>query len=647
MSQPRRSPLAVVLALSLSGVGSLAQTRGPVVPSFSSADQKPAPAGAAAVPEESLDLVGPTEKQKARAEAAAKAKAEAEAKAKVEAEAKAKVEAEAKAKLEAEAKAEAEAIEKARAAARAEADAKAKLAAEAQQRAEAEAKATAEAKAAQKAAAEVEARVRAQVEAQVKAEVEARVRAEVDRQLASQKATADIAAAKSTQDLAIDPKAGCPKPEKVVKNAKKKKGAKIAALPAHCVSDLALGDTAPAAAPAAAAAAPAPAAARADEPTTAALAERKPALAADRRPVMIAEPPREEKPLSDRTPTADRAPGVRVAASSPVAMPTFDARSGRPTASAAPSEVLVPRDEGGSRRSRRIRVTDDLLVGPQGLMVNSLRAGAEMIPESVTASFAYRALIDDASALHHGFFVTAEGAQCEQTGPCGPRAWATVGFSPNAENAYGVRRNVSGQSRLMADDLGWSSFSAEAGGQLRSASGLGGLIDVQLQNASLSYRRNANIPSSPRTDVALQQLKLKAGGSLQRGGFELKVTVAGNAYLSDSPDKTSGMPLRGVFLDPDLGGLASGPQGLQAKLEGRYDFAFGLTAALSYGYLGYAGVEWANAHLIGAMLQQRFGRFDLGLGLTVQLDSPSNLPAGATNADYAATYLSGRVAATF
>ena len=644
--------------------------------------------------------------QKAKAEADAKVKLEAEAQAKAAAEAKAKAdelekakatalaEADAKAKLAAESKqraeAEAKATADAKAAQKAAADAAparrviapgaaapampapapAQAAAPAAATPAATASATAAAPAATATAApaaatgdsaadraEVEARVRAQVEAQVKVEVEARVRAEVDRQIASQKAAAAIATAKATQDLSIDPKANCPKPEKIAKNAKKKKkGAKVAALPAHCVADLALGDTAPAAAPVAAAAAAAPAAVRGDEPATSALADRKPALAAERKPVMIAEPPREEKPIAlDRTavadrapaPAADRAPGVRVAAASPVAMPTFDARSGRPTASSGTSDVLVPRDEGGGRRSRRVRVSDDLLVGPVGLMVNTLRAGAEVVPESVTASFAYRALIDDASAVHHGFFVTAEGAQCEQSGPCGPRAWATVGFSPSADNTFGVARNVNGKHLIMADYLGWSSFSAEAGGQVRGASGLGGMIDVQLQNSSLSYRRNANLPTSTRTDVALQQLKLKAGGSLLRGGFELKLTVAGNAYLSDSPDKTSGMPMRGVFLDNDLGGLASGPQGLQAKVEGRYDFAFGLTAALSYGYLGYAGTEWANAHLIGAMLQQRLGRFDLGLGLTVQLDSPSVMPANASGADYAATYLSGRVAGTF
>ena len=623
-----------------------------------------------------------------------KAKAEAEAKARLEAEAQAKLAAEAKAKADLEASAKA---------ARLEAESKARLAAESQQRAEAEAKVAADAKAAQKAAAdaaparrvltpgaapstlpapaalvaapaaatspaaaapaapvaaatpavpadpngraEVEARVRAQVEAQVKAEVEARVRAEVDRQIALQKSAA------ASKDLSLaDAKADC-KPDK---KAKKKKGAKAAALPAHCVTDLALGDTTPAPAPAPAPIAPAPAPVRADEAATAALAER--------RPVLVAEAPRQDPAVSpDRAtaaapvaapapapaPLADRAPGVRVAAASPVAMPAFDARSGRPTASSGPAEVLVPRDEGGGRRSRRLRVGDDLLVGPQGLMANTLRASAEIVPESVNASFAYRALIDDASALHHGFFVTAEGAPCEATGPCGLRFFATGGFSPYADNLYGVQRKVAGQYRSMADNLGWSSFSVAAGGQGRSASGAGLLVDAQVQSVSLSYRRNANLPTSPRTDVSLQQLRLKASGSLQRGAFEARLTLGGSTYLADLPEKTTGMPLRGVLLDPDFGGLASGPQGLQAKLEGRYEFAFGLSAALSYGYLSYAGSDWTGAHLFGAMLQQRLGRFDVGLGLTVQLDAPSTLPAGASNADYSATYLSGRVAATF
>lgn len=482
----------------------------------------------------------------------------------------------------------------------------------------------------------IEAKVRAQVEAQMKAEMEARVRAEVEKQMA-QKDAAALPLASATKPDCI--------PEKPAKKgAKKKKSARPAGT--GCVADLSLGELA--AAPAASEA-KAPAS-RAEDLSSAPLA--------DRRPVMVAAPvasapaatpaatPAAETAAS-ATVREERAPGVRVAASSPVAMPAFDARSGRPAAAGAP-EVVVPRDEGGARRARHLRVSDDVLVGPQGLWSNGLRASAEVVPESVVAAFTYRALSDDANALHHGFFLSVEGAPCDpQGGACGPRLYATGGFSPTATNTYGVQRKISGQLRSMADSLGWSSVSGAVGGNARSAGGFGGSLDVQLQSVSLSFRRNANTANPDRVDAALQQLKIRGGLSLLKGAFELRVTGAGNAYLGDAPEKTTGVPLRGVFMDDEFGGLASGPQGLQLQAKASYDFTLGLRAQLSYGYLGYAGAEWANAHLLGARLQQRLGRFELGVGVAAQLDAPTVLPAGFTTADYSAVYFTGSLGATF
>ena len=271
-----------------------------------------------------------------------------------------------------------------------------------------------------------------------------------------------------------------------------------------------------------------------------------------------------------------------------------------------------------------------------------------MVPESVVAAFTYRALSDDANAIHHGFYLSAEGAPCDpQGGACGPRLYAMGGFSPTGTNTYGVQRKVSGQLRSMADSLGWSSVSGAVGGNARSAGGFGGSLDVQLQSVSLNFRRNANSTSPDRVDAALQQLKIRGGLSLLKGAFELRVTGAGNAYFGDAPEKTTGVPLRGVFMDDEFGGLASGPQGLQLQAKASYDFAFGLRAQFSYGYLGYSGTEWANAQLLGAKLQQKLGRFELGVGVTAQLDAPTVLPAGFTTADYSAVYFTGSLGASF
>ena len=94
-------------------------------------------------------------------------------------------------------------------------------------------------------------------------------------------------------------------------------------------------------------------------------------------------------------------------------------------------------------------------------------------------------------------------------------------------------------------------------------------------------------------------------------------------------------------------GLASAPQGMELRLEGRHDFSIGLTASVLYGFVTYAGAEWQNAHVFGARLSQKIDRFEIGLGLAAQLDSPSVMPAGASISDYSSVYGIGSVGGTF
>ena len=61
----------------------------------------------------------------------------------------------------------------------------------------------------------------------------------------------------------------------------------------------------------------------------------------------------------------------------------------------------------------------------------------------------------------------------------------------------------------------------------------------------------------------------------------------------------------------------------------------------------WSGEQWKNAYLFGARLTQKLGRFELGLGLVSQLDSPTVLPAGAAMGDYASTYGLGTLGGTF
>ncbi|MBS2023625.1 MAG: hypothetical protein JST92_14575 [Deltaproteobacteria bacterium] len=704
-----RSAALLTALLLLVPTMALAQSRGPVIPTFSgqgqSQQQEVAPAPAPqAQPEDSLDLVGPTDAQKARAEAVAKQRAEAEAKAKLEAEQRAKAEAEAKIKAEAEAKARAEAEQKAKieaearakaeeqarlkaeaeAKARAEAEAKARAQAEAQARAEAEAKAKAEAAAQAKLAAEQKARDEAEAKARTQAEQKAQAAAAAQARSASDeqakqdaiKRAGDEAAAKAAAELdeknkqaqmealertaleqqvraeleakvkaEVEARMRAKKQKEIAKACKGKKGKAAKACEMSLDDALAAAPVAPAkapaATPAAAAAAPAPAPAKADKDFSSLMAS---APSDGSRRVVLA------GSAAQAAPPSERPAGVRVAASSPVAVPSFDQRSSRLDTFTNPNtQLAIPSDEGGRRRSRKFNLSDDLQVGPQGLVVNQLRASGEVAPAVAVATFSYRFVRDDAAAGHHGFFIGAESPACDADGPCGLRLWANLGFMPNSENSYLIDRAVSGSVHTMADHLGWSSVAARAGlgGRFQNGFGLGG--EAQLQTVSLDYTRNVNSSTDKTHEAAqLNQVKLHGTLSYASGSFELLGTIGGNLYAGGDPaTATTGMPMRGVFLDAQTFGLASAPQGFEMRLEGRKDFAFGLSASIAYQFQTYAGEEWKNANLIGARLSQKIGVFDLGLGLVVQLDAPAVLPQGASAGDYSAMYGMGTVGATF
>ena len=158
------SRIAVAVAAVLIGATpAFAQSRGPVVPTFQQPDKQAA--APAAPPAGDIDLVGPTEAQRARAQAAAEARIKAEAEAKAAADKQARDEAAARL--------------------RAQADAMAKADADAKARSDAEAKAKADAAD----------KVRLEAEARVKAEAQARAAAAAEKQRKLDEARAHAAAA--------------------------------------------------------------------------------------------------------------------------------------------------------------------------------------------------------------------------------------------------------------------------------------------------------------------------------------------------------------------------------------------------------------------------------------------------------------------
>jgi hypothetical protein len=681
---PRILPALLVLTL---GSAALAQSRGPVVPNFQQPDaQQPAPEAAPAVKADDVDLVGPTESQKKRAQAAAEAKARAEAEAKARAEAEARVAAEAKVRAEAEARARVEAQARAtaeaklkaeaeaQAQARAQAEAKRKAEAEAQARIEAEARALAEARA--RIEAEAQAKARAEAEARViaearakfaaeekmraeqRAEDEARVAAEARRrqeredaaslaqhQRDEARATAearrqqrrDEAAAKAIAAVEAKARAHADAVEKArvhamaqarrndearcaQKKSKKLQGdcrAMVAAK--YEPAPIGLPETSLALAPLVA---PPPAGSRAP-------------LAADDRRVLVPAADRRSASASDRrvipaVARDDRGGGVRVAS-----------LISEPPAPMANSFTPVPRDEPSDGRSRHAEVRNDLQIGPQSLVLNHLEAKAEIAPESVQAGFTYRFALDDAGAAHHLFGASLSSARCPDDAGCGVRWFGFAGISPSAQQGFAVQRSVSGNTTSHTDQLGWSSFLG-AGGVSYAGRLLSFAADGQLEALSIDYARNTEPGGTPSlTSGSLDQLRLRGTAGIGSGPWSGSLRLAGYVYAGTAPESFQLVPLRGALVDDDTPGLAGAPQSFQARLEGRYDSASGLSLSASYGYLSYVGPYWSSANLLAANVSQRFGHFRVGFGVVYEGETDR------TGAGYPTVFGTGTLGASF
>lgn len=677
------APALLVLTLASAG---FAQTRGPVVPNFQQPEaQQPAPSAAPAPKADDVDLVGPTEAQQKRAQAAAEAKVRAEAEARARAEAEARLAAEAKLKAEAEARArlEAEAAARARLAAeaklKAEAETRARL--EAQARADAEARARAEAQA----RAEAEARVIAEARAKFAAEEEARARAKaaeearaaaaerrrLEQQDAETRRQQERAAAQARKDrerseaearraqqrdeaaaraiAAAEAKARAHEAAvekarvRALQQARRSDEARCAQkksprLQSDCRAMVAAKyEPAPLPLPALALAplvAPPPAAhAPAGAPPAAhASADAPPAAAppSDSRRAVVSPPARgalsavsrDDRPAAVAAVARDdRAPGVRLAsAAEPARATTF-----------AP----VPHDE-GAVASRHADVRNDLQVGPQSLVLDKLTARTEISPESLQAGLAYRFALDDAGAAHHLFGASLESSRCQEDAGCGFRWSAFAGFSPQSSQAF-----ASGAGRAHTDQLGWSAGvaagSVSYGGRLLSFA-----LDGQFEALSIDYARNTEPGGNlTRTAGSLDQLRLRGTAGIASGPWSGSLRVAGYAYAGNAPESFQLVPLRGALIDDDSAGLAGGPQSFQARLEGRYDAASGLSLAASYGYLSYVGPYWSSANLLAAGVSQRFGRFRVGFGLVYEGETDR------TGAGFPTLFGTGTVGASF
>ena len=634
----RRICLVAVTALCCAAASrARAQSRVPGAGDYQNSREEslPAQAAPAVAASDDIDLVGPTKAQKERAIAASRAQAEAEAKVHAEAEAKLRVEAEAKLRVEAEAKAQAEV----------------KL------RIEAETKADAEAK------------LRADAEATARADAEARARAPA----ADERAGAPEAANAVAVTSAAVPSTPCL--ARADAKGKKRRHKKRASAP--CLVQAVPLPTGPL--PSAATAASAQIAPDSDELPLASLTGGAPS---SRRVIMTDSAPaapaataiHEAAPeldslhatsparANDSSPQAQ--PVAIASAAQPVAIPAGATRSAdtrlaradlpadrstlgdrrRPWSPAA-GEV-IPRE--GGARNRSVAVQDDVLVGPVGLTVNQLTAAVEVMPNAVQAELGWRFAIDDATAAHQTFQLGLRSRRCQDDAPCAGTQWFARGsLSPNASAQYGVARMVGGQSTVQADQLGWSGGTLAAGLAFRASSGLLVGLDSQYESLALGYLRDSRSNSAAATSANLNQLRVRGTLGGASGAFSGEVSAAGYAYLGDGPDSTHGMPLRGALIDDGVAGLAGAPQGFLVRADGRYEFSFGLAAALSYGYLGYAGTDWSGAQIASARLSQRLGRFELGLGLAFQLDAPSTLPPGASASDYGSMYGVGTAAARF
>ncbi len=596
--------------------------------------------------DDDVDLVGPTESQKKRAQAAAEAKARVEeaARGKLEAEAKAKSEAEARAKLEgerrlreaAEAKERLEAEAQARTAAarkleeerqaRLEAERKQRLDAEAAEQARSEAEKLARAESERlareqgelKSRADAKARAEAEAEASLRAEIEQRVRSQVEAELRAEKEKE----ARRNARLAAKVKAEADRKSKAEARAKakglakaqreaRKKGKKARTDEALPLPEL-----------------------PAQKPLSAELA----ALKAPERVVPLASPA-----AGGTEPASYRPPGTQLAMVAPAPLTG---------ASASAERASAPGGQQGQRR--QIEVDDALQIGPQSLVINRLTAAADLAPGAlpVRGTFAYRLAVDEASALHHYFFLGAESARDADGRDPALRWSALAGLSPNAANTYGAVHSANGKLNNTADNLGWSSFAlaGSLGHSFAREDGTlyGLLADAQLQDLSVQYRPGAR-PGVQAVilNTGLDQLRLRAAGTASSGRLEGLLQLGVYLHVGGSTDSLRGVPLRGALLEDDLGGLAMAPQSISARLGGTVHLLQQLSASLSYTYLGYSSADWSAGHLIHADLSDRFGRLRASLGFTWQYDAPVVTAPGSGVADYSTLFLTGSIGYAF
>lgn len=678
--------LSTVLVL-VAAAGARAQSRGPVMPSFqdnreqnlpaAAAAPAPAPAAPAPAPAESIELVGQTPGQIARAKeaAAAKAKADAEAKSRAEAEAMKQAEADAKAAVELKKLQESEAKLKADEEARERLALELKAKADAVDLARAQADEKAKADAAKAQAVELK-----KQEAVVAAGKKAHARDEqkclkAGNTKAVAKCKTAVAAKYSPKSLPLPQMAALPAAplhpadggavalplEPLVSEEAPVR--RVIAPAGSTLQPAATIEAAPALAEKSARATPVPAAAPAPvAPAPVAPAPVAPAAAAySAAPAPVAAAPagsgRALVRPNARTDSSDRALAKPAVASGSNAQPsaspaslrsgsTGSTGSGGGLASSrtlSPAQTVVPRDEGGSR-SRHIDLSDEAQIGPSSLVLNRLTARGELVPDSVQASFGYRFAIDEASAAHHLFAVGVESSRCEAGISCGALWFLNAGYSPQSDSTFAVVRS-NPKPVNATDQLGWSATTAAAGlgysGKTYSF-----LADGQFEELNAQYLKN--VGNSPtRTSSTIDQLRLRATLAATGGGFTAAFRLAGYAYPGKDASTVRGVPLRGALIDDDLGGLAIAPQGFLARVEGRYESAGGFGAQLSYGYLGYAGADWQGAHLIGLGLSQRLGRFHLGVGLAIQEEVPTLMPASASAGDYSTVFGTGTLGASF
>ena len=270
----------------------------------------------------------------------------------------------------------------------------------------------------------------------------------------------------------------------------------------------------------------------------------------------------------------------------------------------------------------------------------------------VSGTFAYRLVNDDAGAIHHTFQLGAGSPRTAEGEPERELRWfALGGLSPRSDNSYGVRRSIGGQNRTVADRLGWSGFIL-GGGLTKAFPRPDGALeisgDAQLQGLSVGYVKNANQTTGQEAvDVSTKQLRLRGGGSYQSGRFTGLAQVAGFLYLGDGTEKLRGMPLRGAFVEDDLGGFASGPQSFELRVGGAVELTQTISASLRYAFVGYSQSDWASAHLVHAEGAARFGRVRAALGFTWQYDAPQIAAPGSGVGDYSSLYLTGSIGYAF